>query len=146
MIYLGKFRGAAVAIKELKLNANSKTKTWEELRTELRIMISLVHPNVVSLKGYCVDPYCLVLEYVPCGDLYNVRRSKVERKKEEEAKRRGRGEEKRFYLRFFFFFSFLVSSHRNEQNRLGTSAANRVRFGDGNALFAFAHSAAHSQR
>jgi len=33
-------------------------------------MSLLQHPNVVKLHGISVDPFCLVCEFIPHGDLY----------------------------------------------------------------------------
>ncbi|XP_019638206.1 PREDICTED: tyrosine kinase receptor Cad96Ca-like [Branchiostoma belcheri] len=58
-----------VAVKTVKAHASPEVR--EDMLKELRMMMRLIHPNVVTLLGYCTrsDPVMLVVEYVPNGDL-----------------------------------------------------------------------------
>jgi hypothetical protein len=41
------------------------------------VISSLKHPNVVAMMGYIVSPPVMVMELVPCGDLYGVSKTKT---------------------------------------------------------------------
>ncbi|KAK3714893.1 hypothetical protein QZH41_010898, partial [Actinostola sp. cb2023] len=68
-----------VAVKTLKENAEDKDK--EDFLTELFLMKKLEpHPRIVRFLGYCTTPdgpICIILEYLPYGDLLGyLRRSR----------------------------------------------------------------------
>ena len=42
------------------------------VRQEISILLPLRHPNVVSLLGYCLNPFCMILEFAPQGALDQV--------------------------------------------------------------------------
>jgi serine/threonine protein kinase len=58
----------AVAVKVLKSSAESDVAAFQREGLRLR---DLVHANVIGLIGvcFCSHPHCLVLEYMPHGDL-----------------------------------------------------------------------------
>ncbi|KAK5976513.1 Protein kinase domain-containing protein [Trichostrongylus colubriformis] len=59
-----------VAIKQLKTNAIDEER--EEFLREMDIMKQVGrHPNIVTMYGLCEEPdfQCMVMEYVPFGDL-----------------------------------------------------------------------------
>ncbi|XP_065665002.1 fibroblast growth factor receptor homolog 1 isoform X5 [Hydra vulgaris] len=59
---------STVAVKELKNNCSTAEK--EDFENELEIMQELSsHPYIVKLLGICTAPHCIILEYVPGGDL-----------------------------------------------------------------------------
>ena len=65
-----------VAIKQLFSN-NLSNEASEEFDTETQTMAKLRHKNIVQFIGYCVSPeYCIVMEYMQGGSLFNVLRSK----------------------------------------------------------------------
>ncbi|GAM18438.1 hypothetical protein SAMD00019534_016130 [Acytostelium subglobosum LB1] len=84
LVYRGRWKGQTVAIKKLKtvgnaqpgpggsieINDISLSRAFNEFRRECWIMSSLEHPNIVQLKGLCLDPLCIVTEYLPNGNLY----------------------------------------------------------------------------
>ncbi len=84
-MYRGTYLGAAVAIKELKGSAVSefdltagvsvddeaRRLTFEEFRHEVWIMSGLSHPNLVRLRGFCLQPLCIVTELVEGGSLFD---------------------------------------------------------------------------
>lgn len=88
-VFLGKYDGNDVAIKKLKLAVGPDvdpvevlrlfslcsshcqiSKGFREFRQEIAIMAGMNHPNVVNLLAVCMNPFCLVCEFVPCGTLY----------------------------------------------------------------------------
>jgi len=72
IVFQGKWQGAPVAIKTLKLTAMSQ-EAKEDFIKEAQIMANLRHPNIVSMYGVCMTPsYNLVMEYMPRGSLYSV--------------------------------------------------------------------------
>ncbi|KAL6050959.1 Domain found in Dishevelled, Egl-10, and Pleckstrin [Balamuthia mandrillaris] len=42
----------------------------DEFKNEIWILSGLHHPNIVSMKGICRNPYAVITEWLPCGDLY----------------------------------------------------------------------------
>jgi serine/threonine protein kinase len=47
------------------------SKHYEEVKTPTHGYFSaLQHPNIVTLKGLCMDPLCIVTEFLPHGNLY----------------------------------------------------------------------------
>eukprot|EP01117_Protostelium_nocturnum_P009737 TRINITY_DN3481_c0_g2_i2.p1 TRINITY_DN3481_c0_g2~~TRINITY_DN3481_c0_g2_i2.p1 ORF type:complete len:1509 (+),score=531.31 TRINITY_DN3481_c0_g2_i2:2688-7214(+) len=83
-VYKGLWEGEEVAIKKLRL-ANPEhrateealgeeddtfSKVFTEFRREVFIMSGLEHMNLVRLKGLCLDPLCIVTEFMAHGDLY----------------------------------------------------------------------------
>ena len=71
IVHRGTYRGVEVAVKRLKLNqVNERAVT--DFHTELAVMKSLRHPNIVQAKGACVEPVCLVTEFCSNGSLFDV--------------------------------------------------------------------------
>ncbi len=78
IVYHGTWRHNDIAIKQLLMN-NLSVKTREEFENEAKIMGSLRAPNIVQFYGYTLSPrYCLVMEYMPKGSLFNVLHSNQE--------------------------------------------------------------------
>ena len=42
------------------------------VRQEMSILLPLRHQNIVSLLGFCLNPFCMVLEFAPQGALDRV--------------------------------------------------------------------------
>lgn len=68
--FQGIYQGETVAVKLLKFEEDSRVQAFNEFRSEVILMSALTHPNVVGLRGYCAEPYAMVMECVSCGDLY----------------------------------------------------------------------------
>jgi serine/threonine protein kinase len=70
-VFKGKYRGAQVAIKQMKSTKDVSSKQIEEFLDELELMVNLKpHPNVVKLIGVCKEPqFAIVLEYMEHGSL-----------------------------------------------------------------------------
>jgi Ran GTPase-activating protein (RanGAP) involved in mRNA processing and transport/predicted Ser/Thr protein kinase len=76
IVFKGTWQHSEVAIKQLHMDKSS-TDTLEEFQRETQVMVQLNHPHVIRLYGVCIDqsPYCLVMEYMPKGSLYDVLRN-----------------------------------------------------------------------
>ena len=57
-----------MAIKKYGAVVNDKEK--EAIKKECAILSKLKHPNIIYLFGYCYDPFIIVMELMPKGDLY----------------------------------------------------------------------------
>ncbi|GMH42702.1 hypothetical protein BSKO_10621 [Bryopsis sp. KO-2023] len=76
------FRGIAykedVAIKMLFekpenfASPEDSIRVIESLCDEVKMLADLNHTNVISFKGVCLDPPCIVTEYCPRGSVYDV--------------------------------------------------------------------------
>jgi len=67
IVYLGKWRSSKVAVKKI---IDENAKSLEEFEAEGQIMTRLrPHKNVVLFLGVCIDPMCLVTEFVEKGSL-----------------------------------------------------------------------------
>lgn len=68
-MYEGTWQGAVVAVKEMKLQEASETQASDFL-TEVTVLASLSHPNVIDFIGACTEPdhLAILLEFMPGGD------------------------------------------------------------------------------
>ena len=66
-VYLAKWRETIVVVKIFNNFCLEEKKFL--IDRELEIMTKLHHPNIVQILGYIEDPFMLVLEYIPNGDL-----------------------------------------------------------------------------
>jgi len=84
LVHLATFKdGTEVAVKKLK----NPLRSFEEFRREVWIMSGLQHPNLLSLRGYTLNPCCLVLDYMKEGDLFQfLHRDEWAAKREQVAK------------------------------------------------------------
>jgi len=72
-VYKGLWRGNNVAVKLLKTNdiGNSFSKVFTEFRREIFCMSSFIHSNILDLKGFCLEPLCIITEFQSGGNLYD---------------------------------------------------------------------------
>lgn len=74
-VYHGYWRGEEVAVKAARQDADVPLNvTLENVRQEAKLFWLLNHPNIVMLKGVCLQPpnLCLVMEYARGGPLNRV--------------------------------------------------------------------------
>ncbi|XP_023237540.1 mitogen-activated protein kinase kinase kinase 13-like isoform X1 [Centruroides sculpturatus] len=66
-VFLGSLNNELVAVKKVR----------EKSETDIRHLRQLKHPNIVTFKGVCTQPpcYCIVMEYCPYGQLYDILKS-----------------------------------------------------------------------
>jgi len=57
-----------VAIKKYDVNVSEKEK--EAIKNECAILSKLKHPNIITVFGYHYDPFFIVMELMPNGDLF----------------------------------------------------------------------------
>eukprot|EP00026_Physarum_polycephalum_P002106 Phypoly_transcript_02110.p1 GENE.Phypoly_transcript_02110~~Phypoly_transcript_02110.p1 ORF type:complete len:867 (+),score=164.15 Phypoly_transcript_02110:311-2602(+) len=65
------FEEEEVVAKVMDFSPHPLEAAWNAFRKEIWIMSSISHQSLVSLKAYTVTPPCLILEYMPHGDLYS---------------------------------------------------------------------------
>tara|TARA_B110001450_G_scaffold69519_3_gene65742 strand:+ start:10304 stop:11242 length:939 start_codon:yes stop_codon:yes gene_type:complete len=66
-VYLSKWRETFVVAKVINPNICKKEK--DLVLREFEIMTKLHHPNIVQFLGYIDEPFIIVMEYIPNGDL-----------------------------------------------------------------------------
>ena len=66
-VYLSKWRETFVVAKVINPNICKNEK--ELVLREFEIMTKLHHPNIVQFLGYIDEPFIIVMEYIPNGDL-----------------------------------------------------------------------------
>ena len=72
-VFRGTWRGEEVAIKKLLHRPGSTGAQAEaDFRAEAALMTKLTHPNVVRFMGVCPSPLCLVTEFCPRGNLFDL--------------------------------------------------------------------------
>lgn len=74
-VYRGFWRGEEVAVKAARLDPDEDISvTTENVRQEAKLFWLLNHPNIVTLKGVCLEEpnLCLVMEYARGGPLNRV--------------------------------------------------------------------------
>jgi len=71
-----KWKEQTVAVKELLLNTDSTDwSAFHEFRHEIKIHSKLSHPNIVALMGICMNPFCIILEFLGWGTLHQLLQS-----------------------------------------------------------------------
>lgn len=67
-VFMGRINNERVAVKKVK----------EKCETDIRHLRKLNHPNIVAFRGVCTQApncYCIVMEYCPFGQLYDLLKS-----------------------------------------------------------------------
>lgn len=71
-IYKANWGTRVVAVKRLLCDPIEIQRVYNIFRREVWIMSGLCHPNLVNLRGYCLEPApMMVMEFVSGGDLYS---------------------------------------------------------------------------
>jgi len=65
-VYKATYEGKTVAVKKL-----NNAKGFKEFRTEVKFMSTVDHPNIVLLKGICLNPPCIITEFMELGNLHS---------------------------------------------------------------------------
>lgn len=73
-VYLGMLYGELVAIK-VPIQNSECPGAWEIFMHEVSVLQGHSHQNVISFKGFCLDPPCIITEYCPNGSLFDLLRS-----------------------------------------------------------------------
>eukprot|EP01126_Amoeba_proteus_P007182 TRINITY_DN12557_c0_g1_i1.p1 TRINITY_DN12557_c0_g1~~TRINITY_DN12557_c0_g1_i1.p1 ORF type:complete len:465 (-),score=94.19 TRINITY_DN12557_c0_g1_i1:124-1518(-) len=78
-IYKCPLDGEMVALKCLNLNCgesitslSTHSTTFQEFRHEIEIQGNLKHPNILQILGLVVQPFVIIMELCPHGDLHSV--------------------------------------------------------------------------
>ena len=66
-VYMGTWRHTPVVVKVF--NTYSLQEKENLIRREIDIMTKLHHPNIVQVLGFMREPFVIVMEYMPGGDL-----------------------------------------------------------------------------
>ena len=66
-VYLAKWRETFVVAKVINNDILAIKK--DIVLREIEIMSKLHHPNIVQFLGFVYNPFIIVMEYLPCGDL-----------------------------------------------------------------------------
>lgn len=71
VLHNGHINGKEVAIK-MYCHIDSKSITFPLscMRTEVDMLSSLNHPNIIKTFGFCLNPACVLIEKAPLGNLY----------------------------------------------------------------------------
>jgi len=70
-VWKGKWRGGDVAVKQIKQNTLSD-HTLKDFWNEAALVAKLrPHTNIVQFLGVCLNPFCVVYEFLPKGDLWS---------------------------------------------------------------------------
>lgn len=73
-IHKGIYLDKEVMVKTMK--PTGKAIKMKEYTYEVWTMSSMKHPNIIDLLGYTVDPFSIITEWLPLGNLYNFIRNK----------------------------------------------------------------------
>jgi len=70
-VFKGTWRGTEVAVKKIPAGCMQETEIREFMK-EAFILRQLRHPNVLQVLGASMDPACIVMEFMPRGNLFNL--------------------------------------------------------------------------
>ena len=69
-VYSGHYGEAKVAVKLIEVSEEMKKEAFYEFRREVTLCSELNQEYIVRLHAVCFNPWCLVMEFMPFGDLY----------------------------------------------------------------------------
>lgn len=74
VVFKGKFRGETVAIKKIHAHALSNPASIAEFQSEVAVLCTLAHPNILRFMGACVKPpnLMIITEFMARGTLFDV--------------------------------------------------------------------------
>ncbi|KAF2073936.1 hypothetical protein CYY_004760 [Polysphondylium violaceum] len=76
----GMWKGKEVAIKKLNIGKDKdKEEMMNEFKAEVELLGSLQHPNLVTCYGYTINPMCILMEYLPTGNLFDLIHSREQK-------------------------------------------------------------------
>ena len=70
-VFQGTYNEKAVAIKFFKNDTTDTLTAMRNLRSELSILTSIGHPQIIKPLGVLLDPLCIVFPLAPLGSLYD---------------------------------------------------------------------------
>ena len=70
VVYRAEYNELTVAAKEI-IPPDTGQEFVKTFKREVEINSQLDHDNIVKFYGACFDPFCIVMEYVAGGSLYN---------------------------------------------------------------------------
>lgn len=72
-VFKGTYHDSIVAVKKIKFGSSDEStkeiEAFGEFRREVWIMSGLTHSNIVQMAGFTMDPFCIITEFVGCGNL-----------------------------------------------------------------------------
>jgi len=79
-VFKGRLRNDLVAIKQLIVNPLEEFSldSFREFWREVFLLNTLAHPCIVALKAVSSNPCCMVMEFMPSGNLYSYLQSRTE--------------------------------------------------------------------
>jgi len=77
-VFKGVWRSSTVAVKVIK-NVSISQQEKAEFLKEIKVMSRMrPHPNIVQFLGMCLEPLCIITEFLERGSLYHFLRSETE--------------------------------------------------------------------
>jgi len=84
-VYKAIWNGEVIALKQLTIDMSTTVESlgfefeeainpldvFKEFRAEVLLMSDMVHPNIMAVKGLCMNPFCMLLEFCSLGSLYD---------------------------------------------------------------------------
>lgn len=81
IVYKGKFRGKTAAIKKIHAHALRNAGSIEEFQSEVAVLCTLKHPNILAFFGACTRPpnLMIITEFMSKGTLFDILHQSKER-------------------------------------------------------------------
>jgi len=85
LVYKATWQGKPVAVKQMTLERMddftcepvSVLQIFSEFRREVWLMSFIRHPKLVQLFGICMEPFCMIMEFMDGGSLYDYVRNEI---------------------------------------------------------------------